>query len=60
MALIKIVDVADSLEFDLTEICGRPEKIRIDMVDKGGKKIVMRISTNRAIKVNHFRKRELP
>jgi hypothetical protein len=59
MALIKFVDVADSLEFDLTEVCGHNESIRIDMIDKGGKKIVMRISTNRAITVKHYRKHEL-
>ncbi len=61
MALIKFVDVADSLEFDLTEVCdGRKETIRVDMIDKGGKKIVMRITTNRAIKINHIKARELP
>lgn len=55
MALIKIIDVGDELEFDLKDKRENADKISIYLTEKAGRKAVLKITADRSIPIRHFR-----
>jgi len=57
MALIKIINVGDELQFGLKEMsdAAKGRGISITLTEKAGRSAVLRISADRTIPIQHFR-----
>ncbi|MDP2734768.1 MAG: hypothetical protein Q8P12_01020 [bacterium] len=59
MALIKIINVGDEIQFGLGDLSPQAKEISIMLVEKAGRQAVLRISADRSIPIKHFRQERI-
>ena len=59
MALIKIIDIGDELTFDLTKASRDVKKVSITLVERTGRKAVLKLDADRSIPIKHFRQQNM-